>query len=221
MAGQLVSSNESLLALCEKFIAVHCKVLRDLLDQHPFSFVPFIRLTVDFVLHFLFHAENRILLFDSFVVQCLNLVKGIVLCAEYKPAKVIEGESNVSGLKFTIYEFVQLSAIPELAYPIVTYHLTMGLARFQDKTCQLLIKGVKMWALIGWANSASILQLINFTDADTKEAATLEAYRIKLEVFTPDVVSQMGRQLIEHYLLLSQENLHSWESNPEEFGTDC
>ena len=28
----------------------------------------------------------------------------------------------------------------------------------------------------------------------------------------------MGRQLIEHYLLLSQEDLHLWETNPEEFG---
>jgi hypothetical protein len=28
----------------------------------------------------------------------------------------------------------------------------------------------------------------------------------------------MGRHLIEHYLLLSQEDLHLWESNPEEFG---
>ena len=91
LTGQLVRSNESLLALCEKYLVVHCKVLRDLLDQHPFSFVPFIRLTIDFVLHYLFHIENRVLLFDSFVVQCLNLVKGIVLCAEYKPAKVIEG----------------------------------------------------------------------------------------------------------------------------------
>ena len=28
----------------------------------------------------------------------------------------------------------------------------------------------------------------------------------------------MCRQLIENYLLLSQEDLHVWETNPEEFG---
>ena len=87
----MVLSNENLLAMCEKYLVVHCKVLRDLLDQQPFSFVPFIRLTVEFVLHYLFQPENQILLFDAFVVQCLNLVKGIVLCAEFKPAKIIEG----------------------------------------------------------------------------------------------------------------------------------
>ena len=54
--------------------------------------------------------------------------------------------------------------------------------------------------------------------ADTKEPATLEAYRIKLEVFTPEALSLMGRQLIENYLLLSQEDLHLWETSPEEFG---
>lgn len=91
ITGQVVLSNDSLLALCEKYLVVHCKVLRDLLDFHPFSFVPFIRMTVEFVLHYLFKPENQVLLFDSFVVQSLNLVKGIVLCAEYRPAKVIEG----------------------------------------------------------------------------------------------------------------------------------
>lgn len=53
---------------------------------------------------------------------------------------------------------------------------------------------------------------------DTKEPATLEAYRIKIEVFTPDAVTIMGQQLVENYLLLSQDDLLSWESNPEEFG---
>ena len=57
--------------------------------------------------------------------------------------------------------------------------------------------------------------------ADTKEPVTLEAYRIKLEVFSAEAVTLMGRQLIEHYLLLSQEDLHLWETNPEEFGMCC
>ena len=30
----------------------------------------------------------------------------------------------------------------------------------------------------------------------------------------------MGRQLIERYLLLSQEDLHLWENNPEEFAIE-
>lgn len=166
--GQLVLSNESLLALGEKYLVVHCKVLRDLLDFHPFSFVPFIRMTVEFVLHYLFQPENQILLFDSFVVQCLNLVKGIVLCAEYRPAKVIEG--------------------------------------------------IKAYLTCNNKNQAVVLFYLNFSILDTKEPATLEAYRIKLEVFTPESVSLMGRQLIENYLLLSQEDLHIWETNPEEFG---
>lgn len=39
-----------------------------------------------------------------------------------------------------------------------------------------------------------------------------------MEVFTPEAVSLMGQQLVENYLLLSQEDLLAWESNPEEFG---
>lgn len=158
-------TNESLLGLCEKYVVNHCKVLRDLLDFHPFSFVPFIRMTVEFVLHYLFQMENQILLFDSFVIQCLNLVKGIVLCAEFRPAKVIEG-----------------------------LHLNLPI-QFE------------------FLNIFSFLFIL-----DTKEPATVEAYRIKLEVFTAESVSLMGQQLIENYLLLSQEDLHLWETSPEDFG---
>lgn len=96
-------SNANLLALWEKYLVVHCKVLRDLLDFHPFSFIPFIRMTVDFVLHYLFQPENRVFLFDSFVVQCLNLIKGIVLCAEYKPAKIIEGNFYSFQVRFQLF----------------------------------------------------------------------------------------------------------------------
>ena len=39
-----------------------------------------------------------------------------------------------------------------------------------------------------------------------------------MEVFTPESVALMGRQLIENYLLLSQEDLHLWETSPEDFG---
>jgi hypothetical protein len=39
-----------------------------------------------------------------------------------------------------------------------------------------------------------------------------------LEVFSTEAVTLMGRQLIENYLLLSQDDLHAWEANPEEFG---
>jgi hypothetical protein len=57
-------------------------------------------MTVEIVLHYLFQPEKQVLLFDSFVVQSLNLVKGIVLCAEYRPAKVIEGIFHIFRLKF-------------------------------------------------------------------------------------------------------------------------
>lgn len=122
--GQVILSNDSLLALCEKYLVVHCKVLRDLLDFHPFSFVPFIRMTVEFVLHYLFKPENQVLLFDSFVVQSLNLVKGIVLCAEYRPAKVIEGMLTyliVAHLAVTSYRlYVQILRNLPLLKPTVS-----------------------------------------------------------------------------------------------------
>lgn len=34
----------------------------------------------------------------------------------------------------------------------------------------------------------------------------------------PDTLSEIGRRLVLHYFLLSQEELEIWDTDPEEFG---
>ena len=41
-------------------------------------------------------AGGQEALFERFKIQCLNLIKLIMLCVEYKPAKVVEGMSAIS-----------------------------------------------------------------------------------------------------------------------------
>lgn len=53
---------------------------------------------------------------------------------------------------------------------------------------------------------------------DTKNVLTLEAHKIKIEFFTYPVLKEIIEQLMTRYFLLSEDDISSWESNPEEFG---
>ncbi|XP_067143577.1 importin-11 [Centruroides vittatus] len=137
--------NDNLRELCEKYLILLTKVLHDLLELHPFSYVNFIRPSLECCVSLCFTAEGNGYLFERFIVQCLNLIKAILLCAEYKPAKVPE---------------------------------------------------------------------------DTKEPATLEAHRIKLEFFTYPTLIEICKQLLSKYFLLTEEDLATWDNDPEWFAAD-
>ncbi|XP_023228381.1 importin-11-like [Centruroides sculpturatus] len=89
--------NDNLRELCEKYLILLTKVLHDLLELHPFSYVNFIRPSLECCVSLCFTAEGNGYLFERFIVQCLNLIKAILLCAEYKPAKVPEGTADEGG----------------------------------------------------------------------------------------------------------------------------
>lgn len=72
------------LETCEKFIIHLTKVLLLMLDTHPFSFIDLIQPTLEFCVYYLFTDEGLIFLFERFVIQCFNLIKNILLCAEYR-----------------------------------------------------------------------------------------------------------------------------------------
>lgn len=76
----------------ERFIIKLTKVLLMFLQFHPLSFVDFLPATLSFTVHYAFTPEGAPMLFQRFLIQCLNLLKGILLCAEYKPGKIIEGQ---------------------------------------------------------------------------------------------------------------------------------
>jgi hypothetical protein len=82
----------NLVELCEKSIIHLTKVLLAVLEHHPFSYVDMIQPSLEFSVFYVFTPTGESLLFERFIIQCLNLIKGILLCAEYKPAKVVEGE---------------------------------------------------------------------------------------------------------------------------------
>lgn len=76
------------LELCEKFIIHLTKVALGVLSCHPFSFVPLIRQSLEFTLYCCFTEQGMALLYERFTIQCLNILKGILQCVEYKVSKL-------------------------------------------------------------------------------------------------------------------------------------
>ncbi|NXV81651.1 IPO11 protein, partial [Atlantisia rogersi] len=77
----------------EKTIILFTKVLLDFLDQHPFSFTSLIQRSLEFAVSYVFTGTGEGIVFERFIVQCMNLIKMIVKNYAYKPSKNIEDSS--------------------------------------------------------------------------------------------------------------------------------
>ncbi|XP_072938449.1 importin-11-like isoform X2 [Epargyreus clarus] len=75
------------LELCEKFIIHLTKVALGVLCFHPNSYVPLIKPSLEFALYYCFTEQGMSLIYERFTIQCLNIVKGILQCMEYKLPK--------------------------------------------------------------------------------------------------------------------------------------
>lgn len=85
--------------MCEKFIIHLTKVLLSLLDVYPFSFVDLIHPSLEFSVYYLFTDDGAQYLFERFIIQCFNLIKNILVCVEYRAAKVVETTRHEATLK--------------------------------------------------------------------------------------------------------------------------
>nr|CAI5838056.1 unnamed protein product [Callosobruchus analis] len=96
---QIKQKNHNLVEQCEKYIIHMTKMPLSILDIHPFSFVDLIEPTLEFTFYYLFTDEGIGFLFERFIIQCFSLIKNILLCAEYKAAKVPEMTRNQETLR--------------------------------------------------------------------------------------------------------------------------
>uniref|UniRef100_A0A671SYX9 Importin-11 n=1 Tax=Sinocyclocheilus anshuiensis TaxID=1608454 RepID=A0A671SYX9_9TELE len=74
----------------EKTIILFTKVLLDFLEYHPWPFIPLIQCSLEFAVSYVFTEAGEGVVFERFIVQCMNLIKMIVKNDAYKPAKNIE-----------------------------------------------------------------------------------------------------------------------------------
>jgi hypothetical protein len=67
-------------------------------ETHPYSFVQHIHSALRFICSLCFTEEGNGLLFQRFTIFSFNLLKGILLCMEYRPAKNLE-DTKVNCVK--------------------------------------------------------------------------------------------------------------------------
>lgn len=104
------------------------KILLAVLDTHPLSYVEFIQPTLEFTVYYIFTPEGAPLIYERFVIQCFNLIKGILLCVEYKPAKLIEMTKHPETLRAHEIKmaFFQPNILSEMCRKLVTHYFLLS-----------------------------------------------------------------------------------------------
>lgn len=94
-----VEGNDHGVEMCEKHVSLLMKLLLDLQEQHPLSYGQFITTSLECVVMYLFTEAGSNMLYERFTVQCLNMMKAIITCSDYRPAKVLSETKNPLTLK--------------------------------------------------------------------------------------------------------------------------
>lgn len=119
--------HQYLLELIEKFIIHLTKILLSVLDSHPFTFVDFIQPTLELTTYYAFTSEGIEYVFERFVIQCFNLIKGILLCPEYRPAKVVELTKDPLTIRAHQIKinFFQSNTLAEICKKLVSHYFIL------------------------------------------------------------------------------------------------
>ncbi|XP_072353060.1 importin-11 isoform X1 [Scyliorhinus torazame] len=110
----------------EKTIILFTKVLLDFLDYHPFSFISLIQRSLEFAVSYVFTGAGEGVVFERFIVQCMNLIKMIVKNDAYKPAKNTEESKpeTMEAHKIKIY-FFSYSTLTEICRRLVSHYFLL------------------------------------------------------------------------------------------------
>ncbi|XP_011865006.1 PREDICTED: importin-11 [Vollenhovia emeryi] len=113
--------------MCEKFIIHLTKVLIGVLEMHPFCYVELIPTSLEFSVFYCFTEAGQALAFERFIIQCLNLVKTILLSTYYRPAKVIEQTKDSLVLRACQLrqEFFTPETLTEICSRLVTHYFLL------------------------------------------------------------------------------------------------
>ncbi|NXG42691.1 IPO11 protein, partial [Psilopogon haemacephalus] len=110
----------------EKTIILFTKVVLDFLDQHPFSFTPLIQRSLEFAVNYVFTEAGEGIVFERFIVQCMNLIKMIVKNYAYKPSKNIEDSSPETLEAYNIKTaFFTYPTLMEICKRLVTHYFLL------------------------------------------------------------------------------------------------
>ncbi|XP_029165906.1 importin-11 [Nylanderia fulva] len=112
---------------CDKFIIHLTKVLIGVLEMHPFCYVELIPTSLEFSVFYCFTEAGQALTFEKFIIQCLNLMKSILLSTYYRSAKVSEETKDPLVLRACQLkqEFFTPEILTEICSRLVTHYFLL------------------------------------------------------------------------------------------------
>ncbi|XP_015591574.1 importin-11 isoform X2 [Cephus cinctus] len=111
--------------VCNKFIIHLTKVLIGVLEMHPHCYVELIPTSLEFSVFYCFTEAGQALTFERFIIQCLNLMKGVLLFNG--PPKMIEKTKDPLKLRALQLrqKFFTVETLTEICSRLVTHYFLL------------------------------------------------------------------------------------------------
>ena len=112
----------------EKYLVLHLKILTDLLECHPFSFLHTMKPALELICSLCFSQESAGLLFQRFTIYSLNIIKQVLLCMEYRTPKDLDDVKDPRILEGSNMkrEFFTDSTVIEICGRLVSDYLPLS-----------------------------------------------------------------------------------------------
>ena len=112
----------------EKYSVLNVKLFTDLLENHPYSFLSVLKDALQFICWLCFTEDGRCLVFQRLVIFCLNILKQVILCPEYRtPKHSTETEDNSPAKQAQLIkkEFFSDSTATEICTQLLFQYLPL------------------------------------------------------------------------------------------------
>ena len=124
----LRKERQSMLMDLEKYSILQLKLFTDLLEHHPYSFLPVLRDSLQFVCWLCFTEEGTALVFQRLAILCLNILKSVILCPEYRLPKhnpEVEDNSPAKQAHAIKTDFFIASTVSEICKQLLFKYLPL------------------------------------------------------------------------------------------------
>ncbi|KAG8035764.1 hypothetical protein G9C98_001420 [Cotesia typhae] len=113
----------------EKFIIHLTKVLNGALNNHPKCYVEFIPASLEFTFFYCFTEDGKPLTFEKFVIQCLNLMKAILIHSDYRKITAADVNCQKDDVAQRVHqlkqEFFTPEVLKEICSKLVTHYFLL------------------------------------------------------------------------------------------------
>eukprot|EP00795_Rhopilema_esculentum_P005936 gene5936-11283_t len=208
----------------EKLILIGMKTLLDTLDRQPLPFVDVLEGSLNMAIKFSFVCTEKDILFEMFIVHCINLIRKAIKCKDYKLQKDSHS-AECTNVKIQKAQEPSGNCSASLcnyqATVLLLYATIRQLFCFSMRpsdNCSASLYDHQATVLLLYA---TIRQLFCFSMRPSDNcSASLYDHQIKQNIFTKDLLVELCHQLVFKYFPLTSQEVNEWQNDPESYLTD-